>query len=198
MQLEALQAIVESLIFVSSALRAAAPVTLKELGEATGASQGELSTVLQKLRQSYQLGYHGISLENVAGGYQFRTKLEQGPWIKKLHQTKPVKMTRSQMETLAIVAYKQPVTRIDVDAIRGVDSSHLLKMLLDRKMIRILGVKESPGRPLLYGTTQDFLEFFGLSGIHELPSLESLKELHVSDRSLPLFEKDVIKEDELS
>ncbi len=195
MQLETLQAIVEALIFVSTT-----PVTLKELGEATGASETELHTVLEKLKQSYQRGYHGISLELVGGGYQFRTKLEQGPWIKKLHQTKPVKMTRSQMETLAIVAYKQPVTRIDVDAIRGVDSSHLLKMLLDRRMIRILGVKESPGRPLLYGTTQDFLEFFGLSGMHQLPSLESLKELRVSERRepLPLFEKDIIKEDELS
>lgn len=195
MQLETLQAIVEALILVSSS-----PVKLKELGEATGASQAQLNTVLEKLRQSYQLGHHGISLELVGGGYQFRTKLEHGGWIKKLHQTKPVKMTRSQMETLAIVAYKQPLTRIDVDAIRGVDSSHLLKMLLDRKMIRILGVKEAPGRPLLYGTTQDFLEFFGLRELSQLPSLESLKELRVSEgkESMSLFSKDVIEEKELS
>jgi len=195
MQLETLQAMVEALIFVSP--RA---VSLKQLSEVTGASQPELNAVLEKLKQAYQPGHHGISLEFVDGGYQFRTKLDQSQWVKKLYEAKPTKMTRSQMETLAIIAYKQPVTRIDVDAIRGVDSSHLLRMLLDRKMIRILGVKEAPGRPLLYGTTHDFLEFFGLGDLSQLPSLESLKELRAAQgkETMPLFEKDIIEEKDLS
>lgn len=194
MQLEQLQAVVEALIFVSPSA-----VSLKQLIETTGASQVELNSVLEKLKQSYQLGYHGISLEFIGGGYQFRTKLDQREWIKKLYETKPTRMTRSQMETLAIVAYKQPVTRIDIDAIRGVDSSHLLRMLLDRKMIRILGVKEAPGRPLLYGTTDDFLEFFGLNGLSQLPSLESLKELRAAagKETMPLFAKETIEEKDL-
>lgn len=194
MQFEQLQAIVEALIFVSPSA-----VSLKQLEQTTGASQAELNTVLEKLKQSYQPGVHGISLESVGGGYQFRTKLDQKGWIRKLYETKPTRMTRSQMETLSIVAYKQPVTRIDIDAIRGVDSSYLLRMLLDRKMIRILGVKEAPGRPLLYGTTDDFLEFFGLSGLSQLPSLESLKELRAAagKETMPLFAKEVIEEKDL-
>ena len=104
-------------------------------------------------------------------------------------------MSRAQLETLAIIAYKQPVTRIEIDLIRGVDSSHLLKTLLEKKLLKIEGVKEAPGRPLIYGTTPEFLEFFNLPDLSTLPSLEQLRELRGNEKAdMPLFAKDTLDE----
>ena len=186
MQADNLQSIIESLIFVSDK-----PITFKEIkGVFDSSTDGEISEAIEKIKNAYHSNQHGIYLEEVGGGYQFRTKIEKAPWLKKLMKERPTKLTRSQLETLAMVAYKQPVTRVDIDAIRGVDSSHLLKILLDKKLIRILGVKEAPGRPLIYGTTLEFLEFFNLSGLDTLPKLEDLKELkpHMQ-HDLPLFKQ---------
>lgn len=187
MQAESLQAIVEAMIFISEK-----PLSFKQLqGLLEDVSLLELQEVMDRIKHAYQMGHHGIYLESVGGGYQFRTKIDKAHWLRKLSLEKPMKLTRSQLETLAIVAYRQPITRIDVDLIRGVDSTHLLKILLDKKLIRILGVKESPGRPIIYGTTSEFLEFFNLSGMDALPRLEDLKELKADDTpTLPLFKSD--------
>jgi len=191
MEPNTVQSIIEAVIFVSDK-----PVTIKELESVVNeATKIDIQRAIEKLKTQYKAAHHGISLELVAGGYHFRTKIDKANWMKRLTKMRPVKMTRSQLETLSIVAYKQPVTRVEVDSVRGVDSSHLLKMLLDRKMVRIQGVKEAPGRPLIYGTTDEFLEFFGLSGVDKLPSLEELKELHGPRApEMPLFENTKFQE----
>src|SRR5439155_18678611 len=115
----------------------------------------------------------GIQLHSVAGGYQFRTHPDNASWVQKLHASKPVRLTRTHLETLAIVSYRQPITRPEIDQIRGVDSGGTLKTLMDRSLIRILGKKEEPGRPMLYGTTKDCREFFNLTDLKDLPTLRA-------------------------
>ena len=125
----------------------------------------------------------GIQLHPVAGGWQFRTHPLNAVWVQRLVAQKPVRLTRAQVETMAIVAYRQPITRPEIDEIRGVDSGDTLKTLLDRSLIRILGKKEEAGLPLLYGTTRDFLEFFNLSDLKELPTLREFSELTEEHRA---------------
>ncbi len=99
-------------------------------------------------------------------------------WVRQLLAGRPVKLSRAQLETLAIIAYRQPITRPEVDEIRGVDSGGTVKALLDRGLIRVLGKKEEPGRPMLYGTTKEFLEFFNLKDLKDLPTLREFYELN--------------------
>jgi segregation and condensation protein B len=167
-----LESIVESLLFASDK-----PLTLKTLGELLGEIDlVKLREVVSAVEQHY-LGGRGMQLHGVAGGYQFRTNPENARWVQKLLAQKPVRLSRAQLETLAIVAYRQPITRPEIDEIRGVDSGGTLKTLLDRSLIRILGKKEEPGRPMLYGTTKDFLEFFNLPDLKDLPTLREFHEL---------------------
>ena len=119
----------------------------------------------------------GIVVHEVAGGYQLRTHPRNSSWVQQLVAGRPVRLTRAQLETLSIIAYRQPITRPEIDDIRGVDSGGTLKVLLERGIIRVLGKKEEPGRPLLYGTTKSFLEFFNLSSLGELPTLREYHEL---------------------
>jgi len=110
----------------------------------------------------------------VAGGYQFRTARENAEWVRAIFREKPARLGRAALETLSIVAYKQPVTRTEIEAIRGVDVDGVLSTLLSRRLIKITGRKEAVGRPLLYGTTAEFLEVFGFRDLNELPSLKEL------------------------
>ena len=166
-----MQSIVESLLFAADK-----PLTLKQLGELLGES--ELARVRAAVA-AVELANEsrGFQLHQVAGGYQFRTNPENAQWVQKLLAQKPVKLSRAQLETLAIAAYRQPITRPEIDEIRGVDSGGTLKTLLDRSLVRILGKKEEPGRPLLYGTTKEFLEFFNLRDLKDLPTLREFHEL---------------------
>src|SRR5207237_149502 len=125
----------------------------------------------------------GIQLHPVAGGYQYRSNPENAAWVQRLLQQKPVKLSRAQLETLAIVAYRQPITRPEIDQIRGVDSGGTLKTLLDRSLVRILGKKEEPGRPMLYGSSREFLEFFNLRDLKDLPTLREFHELTEEHRA---------------
>lgn len=188
MEMHNLCSIIEALIFASDK-----PITVKEieaiLSEAE-AKTDEIKDAICTIQKKYEDLSHGIYLEHVANGYQFRTKLDKAPWIKKFLQERPHRLTRAQLETLAILAYKQPVTKVEVDAIRGVDSFHLVKVLLDKKLIRVVGVKEAPGRPLVYGTTTEFLEFFNLSNLNALPSLKEIQEL--KETQAPLFTKETL------
>jgi segregation and condensation protein B len=121
-------------------------------------------------------------LEEVAGGWLFRTSAQYAPFVRDLTNERPVRLTRAQVETLAIAAYRQPITRPEIDDIRGVDSGATLKLLLERDLVRILGKKDEPGRPLLYGTTTHFLEFFGLKSLKDLPTLREFTELNDESR----------------
>jgi len=119
----------------------------------------------------------GVVLAQVAGGFQFRTHPDNAVWVQKMLQSKPARLSRTQIETLAIVAYRQPITRPEIDDVRGVDSGAVLKGLLERELVQIVGRKEEPGRPLLYGTTVKFLEFFNLRGLRDLPTLRDFRDL---------------------
>jgi segregation and condensation protein B len=169
---ERLPSIIESLL-----LAADRPMTAADFGGLVGERDlGKVTEALGGLQVHYQQG-RGIQLHEVAGGWQLRTAPENSAWVQKLLATKPVRLTRSQLETLAIVGYRQPITRPEIDEIRGVDSGGTLKTLLDRSLVRILGKKEEPGRPLLYGTTKEFLEFFNLRDLRDLPTLREFHEL---------------------
>ena len=113
----------------------------------------------------------------MAGGYQFRTDTELAPWLRKLSKERPFRFSAAALETLAIIAYRQPVTRAEVEYLRGVDSGGVVKSLLERNLLRILGKKDVPGRPLMYGTSRHFLEFFGLKELQDLPTLKEFSAL---------------------
>jgi segregation and condensation protein B len=176
-QLRTLVAIVESLLFAADK-----PLTLKQLGDLVG--EQDLSHVREAVA-SLEAHYHdrGVQLQSVAGGHQFRTHPRNATWVQKLLAQKPVRLSRALLETLAIVSYRQPITRPEIDEIRGVDSGGTLKTLMDRALVRILGKKEEPGRPMLYGTTREFLEFFNLKDLKDLPTLREFHELSEEHRA---------------
>jgi len=137
----------------------------------------EIQSILLAMATEYRTAGRGIELHQVAGGWQLRTAPDNAAWVQRLLQQKPMRLARAQVEVLAIVAYRQPITRPEIDDIRGVDSGGALKTLLDRRLVRVLGKKEEPGRPLLYGTTREFLEFFNLRDLKELPTLREYYDL---------------------
>ena len=141
-----------------------------ELARLASAPVKQVQELLAELKAEYAT--RGIVLDEVAGGWLFRTSAQYAPFVRELASEKPVRLTRAQVETLAIPAYRQPITRPEIDDIRGVDSGATLKLLLERDLVRILGKKDEPGRPLLYGTTTQFLEFFGLKSLKDLPTLQ--------------------------
>jgi segregation and condensation protein B len=179
---ETLKNVIESLIFVSDS-----PVSPKKLARAARATIAEVQPLLDELVADYQ--HRGVHLYFIAGGYQFRSARENADFVKTLVAPRPIRLTRAQLETLAIVAYRQPITRPEVDDVRGVDSGSSLKMLADRGLVKILGRKDEPGRPLVYGTTAAFLEFFGLSGLKDLPTLQEFSDL--TDEHKALFEEKI-------
>jgi segregation and condensation protein B len=169
---ERLKSIIESLVFASDK-----PVPLKRLIELTGERHVEnVAAAVEMLRADY--ADRGVVLHEVSGGFQFRTNPMNAHWVQQLVAGRPVKLSRAQLEVLAIIAYRQPLTRPEVDEIRGVDSGGTVKALLDRGLIRVLGKKEEPGRPILYGTSKDFLEFFNLRDLKDLPTLREFYELN--------------------
>ena len=180
MDFSMLRPAIESLIF-----SAESPVKLELIREIIGeADKEQIERVLEIIHRDYQDPNHGFELVHVADGFQFRTKPRFSEWIRKLRRTKIPRLSRSSMEVLAIVAYKQPVVRAEVESIRGVDSASALKTLLERRLVRILGRKDVPGRPMVYGTTREFLHSFGLRNLSDLPTLREVEELHKEDPSL--------------
>jgi segregation and condensation protein B len=170
-----LSGLLEALVFASDK-----PIKSIELARLASAPAKEVRAVMGELKETY--ARRGIVLDEIAGGWLFRTNVEFAPFVRELTSERPVRLTRAQVETLAIVAYRQPVTRPDIDEIRGVDSGATLKLLLERDLVRILGKKDEPGRPLLYGTTNQFLEFFGLKSLKDLPTLREFTELSEESR----------------
>lgn len=132
---------------------------------------------------------HGFELLEVAGGLTFRSHPRYADAIRAIRENKPKRWSKAALETLAIVAYRQPATKPEIDHIRGVDCGGILRMLLERAMVRIVGKREEPGRPLLYGTTSEFLSFFNLTHLNELPSLREYHELnHEAEAELEAFD----------
>ena len=139
------------------------------------AEDSDLEALIKEIAEEYDRRQGPVELRFVAGGWQFATRKEYGTWVRKLYKDKTtLKLSNSALETLAVVAYKQPITRSEAEEIRGVEVSGVLETLLERKLVRIVGRKETVGRPLLYGTTQEFLKHFGLTHLSELPSIEEL------------------------
>ncbi|HEY3807874.1 MAG TPA: SMC-Scp complex subunit ScpB [Kofleriaceae bacterium] len=173
-----LKHLVEAIVFAAEK-----PVTMQRLRQLTRiADVRRIEQALELLAVDY--ADRGIALRHVSGGYQFRTNTTYSAWVQQLVAGRPVRLSRAQLETLAIVAYRQPITRPEIDEIRGVDSSATLRLLLDRSLIRVLGKREEVGRPMLYGTTGEFLDFFSLQDLRELPTLREYSELTAESRQV--------------
>ena len=135
-----------------------------------------IKTALKELNDECE--NRGVELANLAGGYRFQSKQDLSPWISRLWDEKPPRYTRALLETLAIIAYQQPVSRGDIEQIRGVAvSPNIMRTLIDREWVQSLGHREVPGRPMLYGTTRSFLDYFGVKKLSDLPPLEEIKQL---------------------
>ena len=148
---------------------------------------GALRGALTALRRGYEVRASGLRLVEVAGGYQLRTASFAASYVSRARGVKPVKLSKAAVETLSIVAYRQPVTRQEVEGIRGVDCGGMLRMLLERGLLKVLGRRDEPGRPLVYGTTAEFLSMFDLRDLSDLPTLRDLRELQSDDaRSGPV------------
>jgi segregation and condensation protein B len=170
-----LESVLESLLFASD--RALTLVELKRLvGERDG---GKITEALEALRA--RRSDAGVQVMPVAGGWHLRTNPENVGWVSRLVAGKPQRLSRAMLETLSIVAYRQPITRPEIDDIRGVDCGPVLKTLLDRGLVRMIGKKEEAGRPILYGTTPEFLRIFSLRDLSELPTLREFHELGVAE-----------------
>lgn len=208
--------IIEALIFASRE-----PITIDKIVETLQAADINVHNkeVRQALKSLEALWSdrerplaRGLILKNIAGGWVFATATEQASVVKKIIQEKPLQLSKAQIEVLSVVAYRQPLTRVDIDEIRGVDSSFAIKKLMQLKLLKILGKSEGLGRPLLYGTTKEFLEFFALNSLNDLPTLKqyeslgageeqneidltaeniSLKDLFLDAKKSPMFSADV-------
>lgn len=171
--MEDIKHIIESLLFVAEE-----PLTVDRIKRVlVQAESREIRDAIADIGAEYDARMGGFFLDEVAGGYQIRTRPEYTEWIKKLIQPKPLRLSKPALETLVIIAYKQPIIRSDIEHIRGVDCGGVLRVLLERKLIRVLGRKEIAGRPLIYATTKRFLEVFDLKNLKDLPTPKEIEEL---------------------
>ena len=171
--MEDVKYIIESLLFVADE-----PLTENKKKKILVQSEtGDIRQAMADLTAEYELRGGGFYLDEVAGGYQIRTRPQYTDWIKKLIQPKPLRLSKAALETLVIIAYKQPIIRSDIEYLRGVDCGGVIRMLLERKLIRVLGRKEIAGRPLIYATTKRFLEIFDLKNLRDLPTPKEIEEL---------------------
>ena len=173
-----LKSAIESLLFI-----AGHPLSLDRLkGIFEEATKEQLEAQIDVLRQEYDATGSGIMLAEVAGGYQLATRSENAAWIRKFKSGKvSSKLSRPALETLAIVAYKQPITRSEVEAIRGVNIGGIMRNLMERRLVKIVGKKDVPGKPMLYGTSLEFLQYFGLKDLSSLPTLKEFQDLETGE-----------------
>ncbi len=168
---KSLKLIIEALLFASDR-----PLGVKDFRSwLPDADPVHIRSALKVLKYEYEAMGRSFGLREVAGGYQFRSHAEYGPYILRMLQATPARLSRAALETLAIIAYKQPAVRHEIERIRGVESGGILRSLLEKDLIRIMGRKDLPGRPLIYGTTRRFLEVFDLDSIDSLPKLKEIK-----------------------
>jgi len=176
MQLQTLKNILESVLF--SADKPMDILYLDKLFEHDDdrPSKDEIRQALQNLQEEYQ--NRGVHLKEVASGYRMQVVEESAPWVARLWEEKPPRYSRALLETLVLIAYRQPITRGEIEEIRGVSvSSHIVKTLQEREWIRVLGHKDVPGKPAMYGTSREFLDYFNLKSLDELPPLSEIKDL---------------------
>ena len=175
MESERLKAILESLL-----LAAEGPVSADRLRNAVGGDEiprKEITDALADLRDEYERTGRGLRVAEVANGYQLRTPAEHADFVRRLTAVKPARVSRANLETLAIIAYRQPVTRAEIEEIRGVNVDGVVSTLLERRLIRIVARKDVPGKPFLYGTTREFLEAFNLKDLKSLPTLQEMEDM---------------------
>ncbi|HEX4991398.1 MAG TPA: SMC-Scp complex subunit ScpB [Candidatus Binatia bacterium] len=173
MEPENIKSIIESLLFVADG-----PLTIQRLSEVLeGVEKEDVRSTLDELQSELENSRRGVRLVEVAGGYQFRTAKVNADWVKKFLGGRPARIGRATLETLAIIAYRQPITRAEIEAIRGVDVDGVINTLLDRSLIRAVARKDVPGRPFLYGTTPEFLQLFNLKDLTHLPTLKEMEEI---------------------
>ncbi len=165
-------AVVEALLFAAEQ-----PVSVEQMRSLVpGSDTAMLKEAVGRLKQEYEAGGRGVRVDEVAGGYRMTTAPELSGFVRRLYrQRRSDKLSRPAMETLAIIAYKQPVTRQEIQSLRSVNIDGVMKSLQERNMIRITGKKDAPGRPFVFGTTRQFLEYFGLNSIEEMPKLDSIE-----------------------
>ncbi|GAB6182545.1 SMC-Scp complex subunit ScpB [Thermodesulfovibrio hydrogeniphilus] len=171
-----IKSIIEALLFVSEK-----PISIKILQSLLNISERDIKEIIQELMDDYKLRNGGIIIINIEDSYQMVTNPEYGEWVKifkKLNNSN--KLSEQALETLAIIAYKQPITKAEIEKIRGVNSDYAIKTLLEKKLIKIVGKKEVPGRPFMYGTTKEFLKLFGISSLKELPELSQFEKINVA------------------
>ena len=182
---KSLKLIIEALLFASDK-----PLSAREIHSSLpDANLTEIKTALEVLKKEYEELGRSFSLKDIANGYQFRSHSEYGPYILRMLQTSPNRLSRAALETLAIVAYKQPVLRQEIERYRGVDVGGILRMLGEKGLVKIMGRKELPGRPLIYGTTKKFLELFDLKNIEALPKLKEIEDLGTEEYEPTTTEK---------
>jgi segregation and condensation protein B len=182
--------IIDALIFAADT-----PLSIQKIKQVldedleSGPSLKDIREAIEEINQDNKIQRRGFFLQEVAGGYQFRTRPNYSGWVKKLKKSKPFRLTQPTLECLAIIAYRQPIIRAEMEKIRGVDSGGVIKTLLERGLIKIVGRKNIAGRPFLLGTTNRFLEVFGLEKLTDMPSLREFAELDDSQLPTILREK---------
>jgi segregation and condensation protein B len=173
MDRDAKRRLVEALILASPE-----PLSAARLAELVPrAKPAVIAELVEELNRDYAEADRAFEIWEVAGGYQLRTRPEFAPHVQQMYAQRPARLSRAALETLSIIAYRQPVTRAEVEHVRGVDVGPILRGLVERKLVRIAGHRDVPGRPILYATTRRFLEVFGLSSLRDLPALRDLSEL---------------------
>jgi segregation and condensation protein B len=171
------KSIIEALLFM-----AGEPLTLDTIRKIIEVDKYNTERLIRELIEEYSLKNAGLFIADVAEGFQMVTNPACSPWVRKLLSTSvPKKLTQSSLETMAIIAYKQPIIKAEIEAIRGVNSDGVVKTLLEKRLVKILGRKEVPGRPLMYGTTSEFLQYFGLKDLSELPTLKEFQEVDMPE-----------------
>lgn len=161
------KAILEALLFV-----AGEPITQGSIIKATEMQESEIKRLMGELISEYRERNSGILIFEVADGYQMVTNPDYGIWVKKFKNINySSRLSQASLETLSIIAYKQPITKLEIDQLRGVNSDGAIKSLYEKRLIKIVGKKEAPGRPFLYGTTKEFLQYFGLKNLSDLPAI---------------------------
>ena len=176
-----LKSAIEALLFIGGG-----PLSVERLkGIFEDASKEQIEAQLQSLKADYDSRGAGVMLAEVANGWQLATCPEQAPWVRKFKTVKvTTRLSRPALETLAIIAYKQPVTRPEIEAIRGVNIGGIVRNLMERRLVKIVGKKDVAGRPLLYGTSVEFLQYFGLKDLSSLPTLKEFQELDAGENTM--------------
>lgn len=184
------RSILEAALFISGE-----PMNIDSLKDILEIDKVNTERLLKELVTEYSINNSGLLVVEVADGFQMVTNPACAPWVRKLLSTAvPKKLSPSSLETIAIIAYKQPIIKAEIEAIRGVNSDGVVKTLLERRLIKILGRKEAPGRPLMYGTTPEFLQYFGLKNLTELPTLKEFNEMETPEPPETLPEDEDMQE----